>query len=482
MRILVIGGTRFVGRHFVSSALRSGHDVTLFHRGTGAEAFPEVEHRHGDRDVDLGALGQGEWDATVDVSAYLPAQVRALADALDGRGGQHLFVSTVSVYAPPPGPGITEDAGLVELADPTTEVVDDATYGGLKVLCEQAAAERYGTDLIVVRPTYVIGPYDVTWRFPTWLARVAAGGEVLCPGPADAPMQVIDARDQADFMVRLLEQHAGGTFHTVSPQPPFSFGDLMEAVAAELAPAGTRLTWVAAEPLLAADLDPNALPLWSGDDPDVDVMSADPSRAFAAGLTPRSLSETIRDTWEWMNDPTTVARPGMGLTPERERELLAAHGPPRLEFRQVAFDSPVARELTDQVQAEYVEIYGGPDDTPIDPADFATPTGTFLVGWAGDTPVAMGGLRAAGNGDIELKRMFVPVEHRGNGYAKAILSALEEAAGTLGYRRLILETGTKQPQAMALYEAAGYESIPGFGHYRDSPLNRCYAKRLLASD
>jgi len=478
MRILVIGGTRFVGRHFVAAALERRHDVTIFHRGTGSEAFPEVDHRHGDRDVDLSPLAEGTWDATVDVSAYLPGQVRSLAAALGSRGGRHLFVSTVSVYAPPPGPGLTEDAELVELADPTAQVVTDQTYGGLKVLCERAAAELHGDDLLIVRPTYVVGPYDLTWRFPTWLARIAAGGEVLCPGPADAPMQVIDARDQAAFMVRLLETGVAGTFHTVSPQPPFSFGDLLGAVAKELAPPGTTLTWVDAEPLLAADLDPNALPLWSGGDPDVDVMSADPARAYAAGLAPRPLAKTIRDTWAWMNDPETIARPGMGLTPEHERALLGAAGQPALLIRAVPFDDPVAQELTRQVQAEYVSLYGGIDNTPMDPAEFAPPKGTFLVAWAGDAPVAMGGLRAAGDDDVELKRMFVPVEHRGKGYAKAVLSALEEAAGTLGYRRLILETGMMQPAAIALYEAAGYEPIPGFGYYRESPMNRCYAKRL----
>ena len=483
MRILVVGGTRFVGRHFVASSLERGHEVTLFHRGTSPDVFPEAEHRHGDRDGDLGALAEGEWDATVDVSAYVPAQVRSLAAALGTRGGRHLFVSTVSVYAPPPGPGLTEDAELVELDDPSTEVVTDTTYGGLKVLCERAAAELHGDELLVIRPTYVVGPYDLTWRFPTWLARIAGGGEVLCPGPADAPMQVIDARDQADFMVRLLEQRVAGTFHTVSPRPPFSFGDLLSEVAEQLAPPGTTLTWVDAEPLLAADLDPNALPLWSGGDPDVDVMSADPGRANAAGLTPRPLAATIRDTWAWMNDPATTARPGMGLTPDRERELLglAQAGP---EIRAFAFDHPVVQELTAQVQAEYVRRYRGPDETPMDPAEFAPPRGTFLVAFAGDEPVAMGGLRAAGDGDgdVELKRMFVPEAHRGNGYAKALLTALEEAAGTLGYRRLILETGTKQPEAIALYEAAGYELIPGFGHYRDSPMNRCYAKRLRPAD
>ncbi|MGN6576764.1 MAG: NAD-dependent epimerase/dehydratase family protein [Nocardioides sp.] len=322
MRILMIGGTRFVGKHVVAAALERGHEVTLFHRGrTGAELFPGVEHRIGDRDSDLSALAEGEWDATVDTCAYVPAQVHELADALGGRGGQHLLVSSVSAYAAPDGPGITEDAALQELDDPTVEEVTGETYGGLKVLCERAAVERHGPETLLVRPTYVVGPDDYTWRFPWWVARIARGGEVAVPGPPDSPLQVIDARDMGAWMVRLLEDHRSGAYHACSPEPVFTWAEAMQAIVDAVGPAGTTLTWLPAEDVAAADLPPGAFPLWSGDDPDVWVMAADPSRAYATGLTPRPLADTIRDTLEW----TRAAEPpaGTGISPETEESLLA---------------------------------------------------------------------------------------------------------------------------------------------------------------
>lgn len=323
MRILVIGGTRFVGREIVESALTDGHEVTVFHRGvTGPDLFPGVEHLLGDRFADLGLLAGREWDATVDVCAYVPRAVNELATALGGHGGQHVFISTVSVYAPPPGPGLTEGAELIELEDPTTEVVTDRTYGGLKVLCERAASRAYGSELLIVRPTYVVGPNDYTWRFPAWVRRIAAGGEVLCPGPAGIPIQVIDARDQADFVVHLLRQGRGGTFHTASPKPPFSLGDLLEATVEVVAPAGTTLTWIDPEFLAAEELDDSAFPFWAPGEPDFDVLAADPSAALAAGLRPRPLAETIADTAGWVRDNAEHAPPGRGLDPDREADLL----------------------------------------------------------------------------------------------------------------------------------------------------------------
>src|SRR5215831_15688534 len=231
MRILVVGGSRFVGRYFVAQAVAAGHEVTLFHRGrTGGELFPDLEHRIGDRDSDLAALTSGRWDATVDACAYVPRQVHALADVLGDRGGQHLLVSTTAVYAAPSGPGIAEDAPLIELPDPTAENVTAETYGGLKALCEAAAVARHGTQTLLVRPTYVVGPDDYTWRFPWWVRRIASGGDVLAPGPADDPAQVIDGRDQGEWMVRLLEDSQSGAFHAVSPAPPFSWGELLSAI------------------------------------------------------------------------------------------------------------------------------------------------------------------------------------------------------------------------------------------------------------
>jgi len=323
MRILIVGGTRFVGRQIVESAVREGHEVTVFHRGTtGQELFPGTEHIFGDRFADLGLLAGREWDATVDVCAYFPRAVDELASALDGRGGQHLFISTVSVYAPPPGPGLTEDAELARLDDPATETVTGATYGGLKVLCEQAAARAYGPDLLVLRPTYVVGPHDYTWRFPAWVRRIAAGGQVLCPGPADTAMQVIDARDQADFAIHLLKQGRGGTFHTASPRPPFSLGDLLSATMEVVAPAGTELVWVDPDFLVAEGLDDQAFPFWEPGATDVDVMAIDPSAAYAAGLSPRPLTQTVADTAAWVRVAADTAPAGRGLDPVREADLI----------------------------------------------------------------------------------------------------------------------------------------------------------------
>jgi 2'-hydroxyisoflavone reductase len=320
MRILLIGGTRFIGRHVVASAIEAGHEVTIFHRGqSGADLFPDVEHRIGDRNSDLSALADGHWDATVDTCAYLPAQVHELADALGERGGHYLLVSSVSVYDSPPR-GYAEDAPLAELDDPGVEEVTDETYGGLKVLCELVGTERFGPRSVIVRPTYVVGPDDYTWRFPWWVARIARGGDVLAPGPADAPSQVIDVRDMASWMVGLLEQGASGPFHAVGPSSTFTWGQQLETIVDTVAPEGTTLQWVDEEFLHGAELDDTALPLWPGADPDVLMMTADPAAALRTGLVIRPLADTVNDTLAWLR---TVEQPDKpGLAPSDEAALL----------------------------------------------------------------------------------------------------------------------------------------------------------------
>jgi len=323
MRILIMGGTAFVGRHIAQAAVDAGHDVTLYHRGrTGAGLFPGAAHVLGDRnsDADLAALRDGQWDATVDVNAYLPRQVRALAGVLDGRGGHQLLISTASVYRTPVAPGFREDAPLHEpiVAEFTMEA-----YGGLKVACEQAVLELHGPGSTVVRPTYVIGPHDYSGRLPWWVNRIARGGEVLAPGDAEDPVQVIDARDMASWTVALLQNSVAGTFHAVSPPPPFGFGQLLETIAARVAPPGTTLTWVGKDYLLARGLDDVAVPMWPGGDSESDINAADPAAAFAAGLAPRPLSQSIDEIREYELHSRAAAPDGVGLTPEREAELLA---------------------------------------------------------------------------------------------------------------------------------------------------------------
>jgi len=222
MRILIIGGTAFVGRHLAQAAINAGHELTLFHRGqSGPDLFPRAMHLTGDRNRDLTALRSGQWDATIDVCGYVPRQVRALAEVLDGRGGRQLYISSMSAYQTPVASGFGEDAPLAELADPDVEEITDQTYGGLKVACERMLARCYGPGVTVVRPTYVIGPYDYSGRFTWWVERLARGGEVLAPGDATDPIQVIDARDLASWVISLLERSMTGTFNAVSPPPPF---------------------------------------------------------------------------------------------------------------------------------------------------------------------------------------------------------------------------------------------------------------------
>lgn len=324
MRILLVGGTQFVGRHIAAAALESGHRVTLLHRGrTGMDLFPAAEHLLADRDDDLSTLSGRSYDATVDVTAYYPRHVRSLAQALDDRGGRYLFISSVSAYAEPEAVGGDESTPLAELEtdDPDSLPMTSETYGGLKVCCERAASAAYGADAVtIVRPTYVVGPYDHSGRFTWWVDRLARGGRVLCPGPATAPVQLIDARDQASWVVSLLETGTTGAYHSCWPEPPWSLQDMIETIRAEVAPPGTELVWVPADRLLDARVDGSALPLWS--EGTVENASAmDPAAARRSGLSPRPVADTVRDTHAWMRQ-ADWRQEGVGIDAAMEQALL----------------------------------------------------------------------------------------------------------------------------------------------------------------
>ncbi|MEU9041590.1 MULTISPECIES: NAD-dependent epimerase/dehydratase family protein [unclassified Kitasatospora] len=318
MRILIMGGTRFVGRHLAEAALAAGHDVTVLHRGrSGAHLLPHATHLIADRDADLSVLRGRSWDATVDVSAYYPRQIRDLAAALDpGAAGRYLLVSSMAVYDTPAAPAYTEDSPLRPADGPEPDTITGETYGVLKVQCERAARQAFGPETLLVRPTYVIGPHDYTHRFDYWVQRLTRGGEVLAPGRPDAPIQVVDARDLAAWMLALLERNASGTYHAAAP-PPFTFGDLLDAVASAVAPAGTTLTWVTEDFLRAAGIPDRALPLWPRNPQLRATNTADPAAALATGLTPRPVADTARDIPPFEPLPET-------LTPEQEADLLAA--------------------------------------------------------------------------------------------------------------------------------------------------------------
>ncbi|MET8545208.1 NAD-dependent epimerase/dehydratase family protein [Kitasatospora sp. NPDC004799] len=318
MRILVMGGTRFIGLHFAEAALAAGHEVTVLHRGrSGAGALPDATHLIADRDADLSVLRGRSWDATVDLCAYLPRQVRELAAALDpGAAGRYLLVSSLAVYDVPAAPGYAEDSPLLPADGPEAGEVTHETYGVLKVQCERAARQAFGPGTLLIRPTYVIGPHDYTHRFDYWVERLARGGEVLAPGRPDAPVQVVDVRDLAAWMLGLLERGASGAYHAATP-PPFGLGDLLDAVASTVAPPGTTVTWVAEDFLRAAGVPEAALPLWPADPESRATNTADPAAALATGLVLRPVADTARDIRPFAPVPGT-------LDPAREAALLAA--------------------------------------------------------------------------------------------------------------------------------------------------------------
>lgn len=301
MRILVVGGTRFVGRAIVEAAVGRGHEVSVFHRGsTPLAGLVGVEEIIGDRDADTSGLSAGTWDATVDVCAYRPHQVDELAAVLDGRGGHHTFISTVSYYDDKIGAGLDEsapakDTSVLDGFDLRTCEIGAGTYGALKVLCEEAARSAYSS-LLMIRPTYVFGPDDYTMRYPKWVERIAAGGRIECPDSDGVPMQYIDARDQAQFVVGQIEKQANATFHTVGPEKAFSFKDMLEMTASAIAPVGTELAFLSYEESMARSEE---FPLWPGRE-DVGPMQMDPSAAIEAGMKIRPFAETARDTLHWL--------------------------------------------------------------------------------------------------------------------------------------------------------------------------------------
>jgi 2'-hydroxyisoflavone reductase len=299
MKILASGGTRFVGRHFVAAALSAGHQVTLLHRGPVAGhdcPFPDAEHIHADRDADLSALTGLQFDATFDANAYYPEQVTAFARAIGDGAGLYAHISSISAYKEPDRPLITESWPLDEPTSP-----EDRSYGPMKAECERASVAAFAEQTMIIRPSYVIGPDDYTWRMPEWVRRIAAGGQVLCPGPADAPFQYVDARDLGAFSLQLIEQGMTGAVHTAAPMPPFSFGDLLETIASVVAPAGTELVWVDEDWIGAHAAD---VPLPFAGDGRAEILAVDPSYALSLGLQPRPLTESVADTWTWLRAAT----------------------------------------------------------------------------------------------------------------------------------------------------------------------------------
>ena len=326
MRVLVLGGTVFLGRHVVEALLARGHEVTLFHRGKrGRELFPEAERVLGDRATDLDRLPAGAtWEAVVDTSAYVPAVAATSAAALRDRATRYVFVSSISVYELSQAP-LNESSPTLELpAHASRDAMVPETYGPLKLLCEREVAAAFGENrTLIVRPGLIVGPYDPTDRFTYWPVRFARGGDILVPDDLDAQSPTIDVRDLAAFIVDAIERGDNGIVNTAGT-PAITLRAVFDACAlASNAP--SRIVPVDLAKLRELGIEEwSDLPGWVAPESGQDGMrSVDPSRALAMGLRRRPLAETAVDTLRWAQHERGTAPLAAGLTPEREAAALA---------------------------------------------------------------------------------------------------------------------------------------------------------------
>ena len=351
LRVLILGGTGFIGPHMVQYALERGHSVTIFNRGrTNPHLFPEVEKLVGDRDGQLGALEGRNWDVVLDNSGYVPRHVRDSAQLLADATDHYLFTSTAGVYASwydasggmksaPGAPdwpegGTTEDHPTVVLPEPESEDVG-RFYGHLKVLCEDAVREAYGDDrCVITRPGLIVGPGDTTDRFTYYPVRIDRGGEILAFGAPDDPCQYIDARDLAGWSVRLCEDRVSGTYNAVAPLGGLRMAELLYGIRA-ITSTPMRFTWVPGSFLAEQGVPEFSLPPWTSQDgPFAGATSFTADRAFAAGLTSRPLAETALDTLQWWNS----------LPGDRQQQMGAGLRGGDLEFGPASMDAQMEFE------------------------------------------------------------------------------------------------------------------------------------------
>ncbi|MEU6890618.1 NAD-dependent epimerase/dehydratase family protein [Streptomyces sp. NPDC046557] len=325
MRLLMLGGTEFVGRAITEEAVDLGWDVTVFHRGHHAPP-PGTSALHGDRTGPdgLAALAEGEWDLVVDTWGAAPTAVRDSARLLAGRAGRYAYVSSRSVYSYPAPVGLAEEGPLVEGSpDASATAYAEDKRGG-----ELAALDAFGERALLVRAGLILGPYENVGRLPWWLGRAARGGPMIAPGPRDLPLQYIDVRDLARWTLRAALAGHGGAFNLVSPSGHATMGGLLEACVS-VTGGGAELRWTDPAVIEAAGVEPwTELPVWLPPGELHDFMCrADVTKALAAGLECRPVEETVADTWAWLRSLGGVApqrpdRPMKGVSPEREAALL----------------------------------------------------------------------------------------------------------------------------------------------------------------
>jgi 2'-hydroxyisoflavone reductase len=324
LKLLILGGTAFLGRAIVEAARARGHELTLFNRGQrNPSLFPEVEQLRGDRDGNMEALHGQRWDAVIDTSGYLPRIVRASAELLADAVDHYTFISSISVYTDFSTRGMDETAPVGTLEDGTVEEITGDTYGPLKALCEQAVEQTLPGRSLIIRPGLIVGPHDPTDRFTYWVERVARGGDVLVPNRPDMDVQIIDVRDLAEWTVQMVESKHTGTYNATGPDYALTLEQVIETCKT-VSGSDARWIWVDEQFLLAADVKPwTEVPLWIADEPDMagfDAINID--KALAAGLTFRPLAATIQDTLTWSTTRPADAERRAGLESSRESQVL----------------------------------------------------------------------------------------------------------------------------------------------------------------
>src|SRR5213082_995230 len=333
LRILILGGTGFTGPFQVKYALSRGHKITVFNRGKThpGELPKEVEQLIGDRNGQLDALKSRQWEVVIDNPTTLPAWVRDAAQILKGNVERYVFISTISVYADT-GQGVDETAPLAKYdgPDPYKETIEAVkasgykTYGPLKVLSEKEAEKWFPGKTLIIRPGLIVGPRDETDRFTYWPVRIDRGGEVLAPGKPNDPVQFIDARDLAEWTIRMAENHETGIYNATGPAKPLGIGGMLDGIK-QAEKSNATFTWVAEDFLTQQKVEPwSDMPVWTGKESG--LARASISRALAKGLTFRPLADTARDTLAWFKSHPQDRQSKLraGLTPEREAEVLAA--------------------------------------------------------------------------------------------------------------------------------------------------------------
>lgn len=324
MRVLILGGTGFIGPHLVRHAISRGHSVTIFTRGRRQADLPAgVEHLIGDRNGQLDALKGKTWDAVIDDSATNPDWVRQSTALLKGSVGQYLFTSSTGAFYPYLRRGLAEsDPVRIEITDQND---GSERYGVQKAQCERITLDAFGDRGLAVRPTYIVGPGDTTDRFPYWPVRLAKGGETLAPGKKDDPVQMVDVRDLVAFQIKLLEDGRGGIYSAAGPRETLSISAFLERAVRALNSSST-LTWVDDYDLLAEHKIFGAVPWIMLRGNNLGHTSVDNRKAVAAGLTFRPLEETVRDTLAWWPTVPQARRdkPSFAISPETEAAVLAA--------------------------------------------------------------------------------------------------------------------------------------------------------------